>query len=59
MFNFQGIPEIQSIFLRDMRRRGLTRKAVQKCRQRQSIHLAELETRKETLQTKLNDAIKV
>ena len=46
----QGIPEIQSILLRDMRRRGLTRKAVQKCRQRQNARLRELDLKKKELQ---------
>ena len=55
----QGIPEIQSILLRDMRRRGLTRKAVQKCRQRQNMRMNELDQKKKELQEKLRDALRV
>eukprot|EP00116_Pleurobrachia_bachei_P016328 sb/3476590/ len=55
----QGIPEIQSILLRDMRRRGLTRKAVQKCRQRQNIRMHELDQRKRYLQNQLTEAIRI
>ncbi|KAL5251409.1 hypothetical protein ACHWQZ_G016944 [Mnemiopsis leidyi] len=54
----QGLPEIQSILLRDMRRRGLTRKAVQKCRQRQNMRLNELDQKKKELQEKLRDAVR-
>ena len=53
----QGIPEIQSILLRDMRRRGLTRKAVQKCRQRQNARLSELDLKKKELQEQLNTVV--